>query len=192
MSLDAAADRGKCLARDRTGEDGFPDVIVGDIEPVPAAEAPTDWVKRYSAWLDAWHELSGAPLPFFHLDVNWSVLWLPDVEAMRHELVSRRIPFGIIYNGYWEDITDADWVRDTITHFTRYETLTSVTPDDVVFQTWDKHPTRALPETSPAAMTHEVDATSDRAPAYRSRPSGRGRLANCGTGKLTSRSAAPR
>jgi hypothetical protein len=136
----------------------FPDVIVGDIEPVPAAEAPTDWVKRYTAWLDAWRELSGAPLPFFHLDVNWSVLWRPDVEAMRHVLVSRGIPFGMIYNGYSEDITDADWVRDTIAHFTKYETQTGVTPDHVVFQTWDKHPTHALPETSPAAMTYEIDS----------------------------------
>jgi hypothetical protein len=72
--------------------------------------------------------------------------------------VSRRIPFGMIYNGYWEDITDADWVRDTITHFTRYETRTEVTPDHVVFQTWDKRPTHALPETSAAAMTYEVDS----------------------------------
>jgi hypothetical protein len=136
----------------------FPDVIVGDIEPIPAAGAPADWVARYAAWLDAWRELSGAPLPFFHLDVNWSVDWLPNVAAMRRELVSRRIPFGMIYNGYWEDITNADWVRDTVTHFTRYETRTGVTPDHVVFQTWDKRPTHALPETSPAAMTYEIDS----------------------------------
>jgi hypothetical protein len=102
--------------------------------------------------------VSGAPLPFFHLDVDWSVLWRPDVEAMRHEVVSRRIPFGMIYNGYWEDITDADWVRDTIAHFTKYETQTGVTPDHVIFETWDKHPTHALPETSPAAMTYEIDS----------------------------------
>jgi hypothetical protein len=150
-----AANALRAIAQVRTV---FPDVIVGDIEPVPAAEAPTDWVKRYAAWLDAWRELSGAPFPFFHLDVNWSVLWRPDVEAMRHELVSRRIPFGMIYNGYWEDITDADWVRDTIAHFTKYETQTGVTPDHVVFETWDQHPTHALPETSPAAMTYEIDS----------------------------------
>jgi hypothetical protein len=136
----------------------FPDVIVGDIEPIPAAEAPTDWLQRYSAWLDAWRDLSGAPFPFVHLDVNWSVNWLPDVQSMRRELASRRIPFGMIYNGFWEDITDADWVSDTIRHFVKYETQTGVTPDHVVFQTWDRHPTRALPETSRAAMTHEVDS----------------------------------
>jgi hypothetical protein len=102
--------------------------------------------------------LSGAPLPFVHLDVNWSVNWLRNVQPMRHELVSRGIPFGVIYNGFWEDITDADWVRDTIRHFVRYEIHTGVTPDHVVFQTWDKHPTHALPETSPAAMTYEVDS----------------------------------
>jgi hypothetical protein len=136
----------------------FPDVIVGDIEPVPAAQAPADWLQRYSAWLDAWKDVSGAPFPFFHLDVNWSLDWLPHVEAMRHELVSRHIPFGMIYNGYWEDIADADWVRDAIAHFTKYETQTGVRPDHVAFEGWDHHPLHALPETSPAAMTYDVDS----------------------------------
>jgi hypothetical protein len=150
-----AANALRAIAQVRTV---FPDVIVGDIEVIPANEAPTDWVRRYADWLDAWQEVSGAPLPFFHFDVNWSVLWRPDVEAMRHELESRRIPFGMIYNGYWEDITDTDWVRDAITHFTNYETRAGVTPDHVIFQTWDMHPIHALPETSPAALTHDIDS----------------------------------
>jgi hypothetical protein len=145
----------RSIARVRTV---FPDVIVGDIEPIPAAQAPADWLRRYAAWLDAWEEVFGAPLPFVHLDVNWSLDWVPHVEAMRHEMVSRHIPFGMIYNDYWEDITDADWVRDAIAHFTKYETQTEVTPDHVVFQTWDHHPLHALPETSPAAMTYDVDS----------------------------------
>jgi hypothetical protein len=101
--------------------------------------------------------VSGAPFAFFHLDVNWALDWVPHVEAMRHELESRHVPFGMIYNGYWEDNADADWVRDAIAHFTKYETQTGVTPDHVVFQTWDHHPLHALPETSPAAMTYDVD-----------------------------------
>jgi hypothetical protein len=145
----------RSIARVRTV---FPDVIVGDIEPIPAAQAPADWLQRYAAWLDAWKDVFGAPLPFFHLDVNWSLDWLPHVEAMRHELVSRHIPFGMIYNGYWEDIADADWVRDAIAHFTKYETQTGVTPDHVAFEGWDHHPLHALPETSPAAMTYDVDS----------------------------------
>jgi hypothetical protein len=150
----AAENARRSIARVRTV---FPDVIVGDIEPVPAAQAPADWLSRYSAWLDAWKDVFGAPLPFFHLDVNWSLDWIPHVEAMRHELVSRHIPFGMIYNGYWEDLADADWVRDAIAHFTKYETQTGVQPDHVAFEMWDHHPLHALPETSPAAMTYDVD-----------------------------------
>ena len=145
----------RSIARVRTV---FPDVIVGDIEPIPAAQAPADWLSRYSEWLDVWRDVFGAPLPFFHLDVNWSLDWVPHVEAMRHELVSRHIPFGMIYNGYWEDIADADWVRDAIGHFTKYETQTGVTPDHVAIEMWDHHPLHALPETSPAAMTYDVDS----------------------------------
>jgi hypothetical protein len=153
--LQTAANALRAIAQVRTV---FPDVIVGDIEPVPPVDSPADWAKQYAAWLDAWRELSGAPLPFFQFDVNWQVVWRPEVEAMRRELESRRVPFGMIYNGYWEDITDADWVKDAITHFTRYETRTGVTPDHVIFETWDKNPIHALPETSPAAMTYDIDS----------------------------------
>jgi hypothetical protein len=145
----------RSIARVRTV---FPEVIVGDIEPIPAVQAPADWLQRYSAWLDAWKDVSGASFPFFHLDVNWSLDWVPHAEAMRHELVSRHILFGMIYNGYWEDIADVDWVRDAIAHFTKYETQTGVTPDHVAFEGWDHHPLHALPETSPAAMTYDIDS----------------------------------
>jgi hypothetical protein len=145
----------RSIARVRTV---FPDVIVGDIEPIPSSQAPADWLQRYSAWLDAWKDVSGAPFPFFHLDVNWSLDWVRHVEAMRHELATRDIPFGMIYNGYWEDTADADWVRDAIAHFTKYETQTGVTPDHVAFEGWDHHPLHALPETSPAAMTFDIDS----------------------------------
>src|SRR5579864_8108114 len=86
----------RSIARVRTV---FPEVIVGDIEPIPAAQEPAEWLRRYSAWLDAWKDVSGAPFSFFHLDVNWSLDWVPHVEAMRRELEAHHVPFGMIYNG---------------------------------------------------------------------------------------------
>ena len=86
-----AANALKTIARIRTV---FPDVRVGDIEPVPPPDAP-DWLERYTAFFDAW-KAAGPPLAFFHCDINWDVFpnWISDVESLRKVLVSRGIPFG--------------------------------------------------------------------------------------------------
>ena len=149
-----AANALKTIARIRTV---FPDVRVGDIEPVPPPDAP-DWLERYTAFFDAW-KAAGPPLAFFHCDINWDVFpnWISDVESLRKVLVSRGIPFGMIYNGL-DRKTDADWMQAAEAHFKAYETTTGIVPDQVIFQTWESHPTHVLPETDPTALSHLVDA----------------------------------
>lgn len=71
--------------------------------------------------------------------------------------MDRGIPFGMIYNGL-DRKTDADWMQAAETHFKAYETKTGITPDQVIFQTWESHPTHVLPETDPTALSHLVDA----------------------------------
>src|SRR5262249_61674219 len=47
----------------------FPRVVVGDIEPL----APDVQVDQLVHWLDAYHDVTGSSLPFFHLDVGFLV-----------------------------------------------------------------------------------------------------------------------
>jgi len=145
----------QCVVKVRTV---FPDVLIGDIEPVPPPDAP-DWIERYTAFFDAWKEVTGSPLAFFHCDINWDAFpnWISGVESLRQVLVARGIPFGMIYNGLGRK-TDADWMQAAESHFTDYETKTGIVPDQVIFQTWEIRPTHALPETDPTALTHLIDA----------------------------------
>ena len=135
----------------------FPNVIVGDIEVVPDTIDSPNWLNQYTAWLDAWRAAAGTPLAFFHFDVNWAVDWRSSVESLRQAVVQRGIPFGMIYNGWLTDITDADWVNDAENHYVSYETQGGTPPDHVIFQSWDNYPKHVLPESDPTTFTHLID-----------------------------------
>jgi uncharacterized protein (TIGR03437 family) len=134
----------------------FPNVIVGDIEPVPAGTP--DWLSSYTAWLDAWEIAAGSPLAFFHCDVDWNAYsdWIASVNSMRQVLALRGIPFGLIYNGLGMT-SDAAWMSAAESHFMDYELHGGTIPDQTIFQTWETYPTHVLPETDPDALTYLVD-----------------------------------
>ena len=135
----------------------FPNVIVGDIEVVPDTIDSPNWLNQYTAWLDAWRAAAGTPLAFFHFDVNWTVDWRSSVESLRQALVQRGIPFGMIYDGWGTDLTDADWVNDAENHYVSYETQGGTPPDHVIFQSWNDYPKHVLPESDPTTFTHLID-----------------------------------
>ncbi|MEO8656948.1 MAG: hypothetical protein ABI693_00675 [Bryobacteraceae bacterium] len=133
----------------------FPNVIVGDIEPVPAT---ANWLSRYASCIDAWKAAAGSPLPFFHFDVDWNDDWRSNVESMRQELAQRSIPFGIIYNGWNTDQSDAAWVSDAENHYVDWEAKGGTIPGHVIFQSWYPYPDHVLPETDPTAFTYLIDS----------------------------------
>jgi uncharacterized protein (TIGR03437 family) len=133
----------------------FPNVIVGDIEPVPGG---ADWLSQYTAGIDAWRAAAGAPFAFFHFDVNWQVNWGPAVESMRRTLQQRGIPFGMIYNGWPTDLSDASWIGDSENHYVQWETEGGAIPSHVIFQSWYPYPQHVLPESDPTAFTYLIDS----------------------------------
>ncbi len=135
----------------------FPDVAIGDIEPVHAPGVLA-WLDRYREWMDAFREAAGFPLAFFHADVLWNAgAWREALVSLRQDVTSRSIPFGVIYNGNSGDPSDLDWVRNAETHFVNYELEARSSPDHVVFQSWHAHPKQLLPETDPAAFTRLIN-----------------------------------
>ncbi|MEZ5404312.1 MAG: hypothetical protein R2729_31825 [Bryobacteraceae bacterium] len=137
----------------------FPGVVVGDIEVVPDIFNVPDWVDRYTAWLDAWRTASGAPLGFFHVDVDWrNPTWQAGVESLRAALAQRGIPFGMIYNGTGLESSDEEWVGRAEGNFVDYEILRGgIRPDHVVFQSWNHYPKHLLPESDTATFTHLIN-----------------------------------
>lgn len=135
----------------------FPDVIIGDIEPVPAQNIP-GWLDRYSEWMDAFRSAFGSNLAFFHADVLWDdPNWRVAVNGLRQAARDRGIAFGMIYNGNGADQTDADWINHAAEHFVDYELRGGQPPDHVIFQSWHAHPVHLLPETDAASFTNLID-----------------------------------
>jgi hypothetical protein len=138
----------------------YPGLLVGDIMAVPAfREAGPDWAKQIGVWFDTWRSVSGAPLAFFHVDVDWPMAnWQASVAPVRGEVSRRGIPFGMVYNGFLTDESDSAWMAAAEDHFIDYEVREgNAAPDQVDFQSWNPHPSHVLPETDPTAFTHLID-----------------------------------
>lgn len=129
----------------------FPDVRIGSIE---TADLDPEAV---AAWLQAYRDVMGTELDYFHLDTNFS---RPDWAARALEIqqvVNRRgIEFGIIYFGDANDASDAEWLSHAESRFVEYEVLTGGHPDHVIFQSWHKHPQKLFPENEPGTFTNLI------------------------------------
>ena len=136
----------------------FPDVQVGDMEPVPQLnERHGQMVALYQPWLDAWRQVSGKEFAFLQADVGWGVPGVAsDLEDMRHLLAPRGIAFGVMYAGhnYFKPQTDLDWTSTAEREFTDYELEAGRPPDQGIIQSWDPLPSHALPETTPGSLTY--------------------------------------
>lgn len=129
----------------------FPDIVVGDTEPLPSPVRAED----YEAWLTTFREVNGFDLAFLHLDIDWgrSAEWLEMAQRMVLFGGEFGVPVGIIFNGTAADPTDEVWLSITGERVKRYEGETGVPPDHVVFQSWNDHPDRVLPESDPYTFT---------------------------------------
>lgn len=135
----------------------FPDVLVGDIEVVPGSAAMPDWFEQYGLWMDAWKSASGRPLAFFHADINWGIHYGDAIARARQLARERGIPFGVIYNGWHTDRSDAEWTASGMRNYASVE-LGAEPPEQAIFQSWDHYPERVLPETSPSSFTYLVNS----------------------------------
>ncbi len=127
---------------------------------VPAfREVGPDWAKQFGTWFDTWRSVSGAPLAFFHVDVDWTVPnWQAAVAAVRSQVEQRKIHFGMVYNGFLTEESDSAWMSAAENHFIDYEVRAgNAPPGQVDFQSWNPHPAHVLPETDPTAFTHLID-----------------------------------
>jgi hypothetical protein len=135
----------------------FPDVVMGDIEPVPNIGGADTWLGDYEQWLDAWQSVTGKPFVFFHFDMNWSnVAWRPAASALTRALAARNIPVGHIYNGIGAT-SDAAWITAAEEHATDFEARTGLQPQQAIFQSWEPYPKHLLPETDPTSFTYLID-----------------------------------
>jgi hypothetical protein len=137
--------------------EAFPDLVIGDIENTGIALHP-GWEEDYRAFKRDVEARVRRHFDSLVLDVNWrSPAWPRIAEEMAKLAKSLGMRFGMIYNGDGLDESEAAWIAHAERNFTLLESERGVIPDIAVFSSWNKYPTRALPETSPDTMTWLID-----------------------------------
>jgi hypothetical protein len=132
----------------------FPKAVVGDAEPL-AGRADAD---AYRAWIDAFRKINGFALPYLHMDVDWRRPdWPQEIESIEDHGHRAGVPVGIIYTGNAGDQSAAIWLANAGERVKQYEIKAGGHPAHVLFQSWDREPTRLLPETAKFTFTHFID-----------------------------------
>lgn len=144
----------------------FPNVVIGDIEPTLFAGTDPQWRADLTEWVAGFKATMGRSLSFYDLDVEW-LRGTQEPDAIYHFAVTLRArrligQIGVIYDGTPQDKTDAAWVEDAERHIRLVEDQLQWRPDRAIIQSWQPHPTHALPETAADTLTHLVDVYLDR------------------------------
>lgn len=140
----------------------YPNVAVGDVEPVIVGPYSPDVVTALRLWHDTYRAVTGAPFPFFIADPDYSnSAWPTLVKSLENATRQFGIAFGIIYIGDFYDVSDQQWTAKAIARFQTYEGASGGRPNYALFQSWEPHPQSCLPETDPSAFTSVIDAYID-------------------------------
>ncbi len=133
----------------------FPDVVVGDIEPVLWSGTGVD---QYKSWLETYHRVTGQNLPFLVVDLDWgNPNWPKATKELEDFCHQRGIEFGIIYTGDSWDNSDEAWLRHAEERMVIYERQYGGNPDHAFLQSWHDHPDYLLPETDSTKFTNLID-----------------------------------
>ena len=149
----------------------FGDIVIGDTEPTEIA-AFTGWQNDLTDWVTDFRTAMGRPLAFIHLDIPWAngapskepddaLAFYRYATTLKTEHLLGKI--GIIMNGTPLDTTDNAWMQDARKHLLELEVTYALHPDQVIFQSWMPHPTHAMPDSDPNALTSIVDFYVDHA-----------------------------
>ena len=130
----------------------FPEMKVGDIEPVGEFKEDPNLASDILEFLIACQESIGEPIAFFHSDVIWHSPWLALNRRLERMLQGAGIRFGMIYNGTDRAVSDEQWANEAVSHFEEFE-AEGQKPDAAIFQSWAAHPTRVLPESDHMSLT---------------------------------------
>jgi hypothetical protein len=113
----------------------YPQVKVRDGEPI--RPSPTDSiVLAYAEWADAFQAATGDALAFSEADVVWSSEWQKPLQKWAAAWHERKIPFGVVYNGDDNAVSDEKWIAAAKSHWRAVEADEQIRPDLVVFQSW--------------------------------------------------------
>jgi hypothetical protein len=138
----------------------FPNLRLGDIEPVNASAFATSqdprFVQDVMTFADLIEKKTGQKLAFLHADVAWKWAWQPQFLDMARQARDRAIHFGVICDGDAGASDDAGWVRQALERCQAIAADPRARPEEFIAQSWEPLPTRMLPESDPGTLTFEA------------------------------------
>jgi hypothetical protein len=141
----------------------FPDVRLGDVEPIPALTSQPGWQSAYADWRKEFRSAMGVEIAFLHYDVDWNAPGFADAIIEAASFAKKHdMPFGFILNGNDRARTQTEWLRSAREHVGWIEEKLCGSPPAVVFASWVAYPERMLPETSDTTFTGLVRWYIDR------------------------------
>ena len=143
----------------------FPHIVIGEAEPTEIA-AFANWQDSLHTWASTFQSTMGRPLAFLHLDIPWAngapskepadaLAFYQYAQTLKKEHLLGKI--GIIFNGTPRDTTDAAWMQDARNHVLELQDKYRLHPDQAIIQSWMPHPTHAMPDSDPDALTSLVN-----------------------------------
>lgn len=133
----------------------FPDVKVGDVEPIGSPQPP-DWIDQIIAWTRTWRQITGEPFDFVRADVVWTGSWRSDLPVLKRKLRAEHIEYSLIYDGGGTGKQESDelWCEEAAQRIRTVEADPQMAPEQAVIQTWVRWPSHMLPETQPGTLTN--------------------------------------
>jgi hypothetical protein len=146
---------GKAAQQARALQRWFPNVEIGDIEPINRLTNPS-WMDVLGRWMSAYEAATGKPLAFIDADLVWQADWRPQLRAMRSLAHSRGARFGVIFDGDARDETDSEWTAHAAERFGAVVSDPQSSPDDEIIWSWQARPAAVLPESTDGTLTNLV------------------------------------
>jgi hypothetical protein len=144
----------------QTIKTAFPNVTFGDIEPVSDGTAGS--IDDILEFARVFREQTGSQLAFLHADLIWQNKWQPQLLQWHERLRAAGMRYGVIFDGDPGDRSNADWARHAILRYHLVMSNPKMTPDDVIFQSWQRLPDHALPDNVPDTLTNIVVRSLER------------------------------
>jgi hypothetical protein len=147
--------------------EGYPDLMVGDIEPYPyfSAQELTNWIDSLQGKLSA---MQTKGMDFFRLDVDWVAFSLAgkgswqDVKAIENHCRRQGLKFSLIY---WASdfpqlqrlgiANDATWYVSVMQQAYDYA-LVGGKPDQYMVESWVDGPEKMTPDSGDFTFTRSV------------------------------------
>jgi hypothetical protein len=124
---------------------------------VPLDLAAAEWASTLKEWLEEYRTATGLPLDGLGMDIDFRKPWLPAVRESTHILREHGVKAGIFLDAAGgPEVTDESWMAEARQNVMNVEAA-KLSLDFVIIATWTHHPSRALPETDPLALTSLVN-----------------------------------